>query len=165
MPAHAPNLPTQAIDHMSPVAKENVPDQIQGNFGDPGIFRTAGSDTLAVYGTGWYHYSDSTDQNFIGHDKQADFFLFDFGSLALTGNDTIDEFEASPTAPLQGGPDAIFITNVLTYPLDGTLTWGGAPFADGSSFVLTQQYYDWDSQSLIGSAASWTVKYYDLPPY
>lgn len=66
--------------------------------GDPGVYLEA-DDPNAIDGrAGWYHYGNSSDQVFVSHDDEADFYIFDLNVSDewrgdVQGSDSVDVFQ------------------------------------------------------------------------
>ncbi|WP_331085957.1 hypothetical protein [Phenylobacterium sp.] len=79
MPPQTGMLPAAAVEHMSAIARIHLPQHLRDQVADEGIYSDTG---LYGAGPGWYHIGTSADQLFLGHEGEADYFVFDFDVLA-----------------------------------------------------------------------------------
>lgn len=79
MPPPSGKLPAAAVEHMSAIARTHLPQHLEDQVTESGIYSETG---LFGAGPGWYHIGTSANQLFQGHPGEADYFVFDFGVTA-----------------------------------------------------------------------------------
>lgn len=95
MPPLSGKLPAAAVEHMSAIAHTHLPQHLEDQVAEVGIYSDTG---LYGAGPGWYHIGTSANQLFVGHPGEADYFVFDFdvtadGTGRSQGFDVTTQFE------------------------------------------------------------------------
>lgn len=143
MPPPSGMLPAAAVEHMSTIAHIHLPQHLQDQVAETGVYSDTG---LYGAGPGWYHIGTSADQLFQGHPGEADYFVFDFSVMA-NGTGLAQGFDA--TTQFERALDGIIVLNTFaeTAPGEsyGVVAEGGGPKSgldDRVQYTLVQLRFE-----------------------